>query len=45
MANTIAFANLRWVNWKDFAIRPYKFGEASLLSDIVKKLVKKMVLI
>jgi long-chain fatty acid transport protein len=45
MENTIAFANLRWVNWKDFAIRPYKFGEASLLSDIVKKLVKKMVLI
>ncbi|MEG1400734.1 MAG: outer membrane protein transport protein, partial [Acinetobacter sp.] len=41
MANTVAFANLRWVNWKDFAIRPYKFGEASLLSDIVKNTGKK----
>jgi long-chain fatty acid transport protein len=29
MANTVAFANVRWVNWKDFAIRPYKFGVAS----------------
>ena len=27
MENTVAFANLRWVNWKDFAIRPNKFGE------------------
>ena len=29
MANTIAFANMRWVNWKDFTIRPYAFGLAS----------------
>ena len=29
MANTVAFANLRWVNWKDFAIRPHKFGQFS----------------
>lgn len=29
MENTIAFANLRWVNWKDFAIRPYAFGKTS----------------
>ncbi|MFV5366789.1 OmpP1/FadL family transporter [Acinetobacter oleivorans] len=29
MANTVAFANVRWVNWKDFAIRPYKFGKVS----------------
>ena len=29
MANTVAFANVRWVNWKDFAIRPYAFGIAS----------------
>jgi long-chain fatty acid transport protein len=27
MANTVAFANLRWVNWKDFSIRPEKFGQ------------------
>ncbi|MGE8540612.1 OmpP1/FadL family transporter [Acinetobacter sp. ANC 3813] len=27
MANTVAFANLRWVNWKDFGIRPDKFGQ------------------
>lgn len=31
MADTVAFANIRWVNWKDFAIRPYKFGAASEL--------------
>ena len=29
MANTIAFTNIRWVNWKDFAIQPYKFGKIS----------------
>lgn len=29
MADTVAFANVRWVNWKDFAIRPYKFGKVS----------------
>ncbi|RKG34578.1 OmpP1/FadL family transporter [Acinetobacter tianfuensis] len=29
MANTVAFANVRWVNWKDFSIRPYKFGKGS----------------
>nr|WP_314367966.1 outer membrane protein transport protein [uncultured Acinetobacter sp.] len=35
MANTVAFANVRWVNWKDFAIRPYAFGEASTHPGIV----------
>ena len=25
MADTVAFANIRWVNWKDFAIRPQTF--------------------
>lgn len=29
MANTIAFANLRWVDWSSFSIRPYKFGQIS----------------
>ena len=29
MANTVAFANVRWVNWKNFAIRPYAFGVAA----------------
>ncbi|WP_179989366.1 OmpP1/FadL family transporter [Acinetobacter sp. YH12252] len=29
MANTVAFANLRWVNWKDFSIRPHAFGKAA----------------
>lgn len=29
MADTVAFANLRWVNWKDFSIRPNKFGQFS----------------
>ena len=41
MENTVAFANLRWVNWKDFAIRPYKFGEASVLTPIVNNTGKK----
>lgn len=36
MANTVAFANVRWVNWKDFAIQPYKFG---LLSQQIGGLV------
>lgn len=27
MADTVAFANIRWVNWKDFSIRPNKFGQ------------------
>lgn len=45
MENTVAFANLRWVNWKDFAIRPYKFGAASVLPPIVAATGKKMVLI
>ena len=29
MANTVAFANLRWANWADTAIRPFKFGKVS----------------
>ena len=29
MADTVAFANLRWVNWKDFSIRPNNFGQFS----------------
>ena len=35
MANTVAFANIRWVNWQDFAIRPHQFG---LLSNVVGQL-------
>lgn len=31
MADTLAFANVRWVNWKDFKIRPTKFGAVSSL--------------
>ena len=38
MANTVAFANLRWVNWKDFSITPYKFG---LVSEAVGPLVNR----
>lgn len=29
MANTVAFANVRWVDWSNFSIRPTKFGAAS----------------
>ncbi|TSH78060.1 transporter [Acinetobacter sp. RF15A] len=27
MADTVAFANIRWVNWEDFSIRPEKFDQ------------------
>ena len=27
MANTVAFANLRWVDWSNFKVQPYKFGK------------------
>jgi long-chain fatty acid transport protein len=29
MADTVAFANVRWVNWKEFSIRPEQFGKVS----------------
>ena len=29
MKDTVAFANVRWVNWKNFAIQPYQFGAIS----------------
>lgn len=29
MADTVAFANLRWVNWKEFSIRPQQFEQVS----------------
>src|SRR5690606_40267020 len=29
MENTVAFAQVRWVDWSSFAIRPYKFGQLS----------------
>ena len=32
MENTVAFANVRWVNWKNFSIRPDQFGEVSKIA-------------
>ena len=32
MANTVAFANIRWVDWSSFAIKPNNFGQ---LADAV----------
>lgn len=29
MANTVAFANVRWVDWSNFSIQPYQFGKVS----------------
>ncbi|WP_180000767.1 OmpP1/FadL family transporter [Acinetobacter sp. YH18001] len=29
MENTLAFINLRWVDWSKFSIRPHKFGQLS----------------
>ncbi|WP_291374014.1 OmpP1/FadL family transporter [Acinetobacter sp. UBA6720] len=37
MANTVAFANVRWVNWKDFSIRPYAFGVAAKAAGVPGK--------
>ena len=38
MADTVAFANVRWVPWSDFAIQPYKFG---LVSKAVGKVINQ----
>ncbi|WP_168382459.1 OmpP1/FadL family transporter [Acinetobacter indicus] len=35
MANTVAFANVRWVDWKGFAIRPAEFGQAIDLASVL----------
>ncbi|WP_407410446.1 OmpP1/FadL family transporter [Acinetobacter sp.] len=32
MADTVAFANVRWVNWEDFYMRPHQFGKLSELA-------------
>lgn len=37
MQNTVAFANIRWVNWSNFSIKPAKFGR---VSDVVGQLQK-----
>ncbi|WP_180053685.1 MULTISPECIES: OmpP1/FadL family transporter [unclassified Acinetobacter] len=35
MADTVAFLNVRWVNWDGFAIRPTQFGQAlDQLADV-----------
>ena len=38
MANTVAFANVRWVEWSKFSIQPHKFGQ---VSQAVGPLVQK----
>ena len=38
MANTVAFAQIRWVDWSNFSIRPYKFG---LVSEAVGPQVQR----
>ena len=35
MADTVAFANIRWVNWKNFSIRPTEFDRISKALGIV----------
>ncbi|WP_374663291.1 OmpP1/FadL family transporter [Acinetobacter sp.] len=35
MADTVAFANVRWVNWKDFSIRPNYFGQVADAKGLV----------
>lgn len=34
--NTLAFAQLRWVNWQDFTIQPYWFGKLTNGLDMVE---------
>ena len=38
MENTVAFAQLRWVDWSNFTIRPYKFGQ--LASGLTNATIK-----
>lgn len=33
MADTVAFANVRWVDWSNFSIRPTNFGKASQIAS------------
>ena len=41
MADTIAFANVRWVNWEDFYMRPHQLGKlAELAGDLLPALGK-----
>ncbi|MDY6450325.1 OmpP1/FadL family transporter [Acinetobacter faecalis] len=40
MENTVAFANVRWVNWKDFSIRPYAFDAVSVHPGVVAQTKK-----
>src|SRR5690606_25878765 len=35
MANTVAFANVRWVDWSNFSIRPAEFGQAIDLASVL----------
>lgn len=35
MADTVAFANVRWVNWEDVSIRPNYFGQAADAGGLV----------
>ena len=36
MENTVAFANIRWVDWSSFSIKPHQFGEkAAILGALV----------
>jgi long-chain fatty acid transport protein len=35
MADTVAFLNVRWVDWSEFSIKPYQFGK---ISDAVGQL-------
>lgn len=39
MANTVAFAQLRWVEWSKFAIRPHQFGQAAAV--LTNKVLKE----
>ncbi|MDD2946829.1 MAG: transporter, partial [Acinetobacter sp.] len=32
MSGTLLYSNIRWVNWKDFVIRPTQFGALSALA-------------
>jgi long-chain fatty acid transport protein len=33
MADTVAFANIRWVDWSNFSIRPTNFGKAANIAS------------
>ena len=42
---TLLFGSLRWVNWSDLALQPYRFGEISKVVGVLSTQAVRKVLI